>query len=93
MTTLIITIISFIVGFIIGYAIHYAIITLHYSYMISKNTHGKHFCNHCKTAFNTNTEEINYYKYCPYCGRALELHEDDPAYISESQEGPFDNFS
>ena len=37
---------------------------------------GKHWCNFCRLGFLADKEQIDY-KYCPFCGRPLDRHEDD----------------
>ena len=48
-----------------------------YEYRLARlYQHGKHWCNFCRLGFLGNNEQIEY-KYCPYCGRPLERHQDD----------------
>ena len=37
----------------------------------------KHVCNTCRMLFVSTEEELNY-KYCPYCGEALDFHSSRP---------------
>lgn len=46
-----------------------------------RETHKKHFCNHCKTAF-LGIKELDKTN-CSYCGRRLTLHIKDPNFQEE----------
>ena len=43
-------------------------------YYQKKHYAGKHHCNHCEVSFISDKYEVEEYKYCPYCGRALTYH-------------------
>ncbi len=51
---------------------------------------GKHFCNDCEWAFIRRAERD--FIYCPFCGKALTLHMDNPAMQRIVKSNPFKDF-
>jgi len=53
-------------------------------YLMKKNRKDEHHCNYCEQSF-IYFDEIKY-KYCPYCGKRLTLHKDNPNFIEIDDE-------
>ncbi len=51
---------------------------------------GKHFCNNCEIGFIRRDERD--FEYCPFCGRKLTLHMDNPAMQRIVESNPFTDF-